>query len=133
MKRNHGRFLEVGARLRAARRAAGLMQQQVAEAIGVQRRAVYTWESGQRLPAEHLPALAALYGVTTSYLLHGVEPSSIELRELRVIADALTVEVSALRRDVDVVMRRLVALAELTGEALADLRVALERLLEERP
>ena len=76
-------------RLREARRAVGLTQQQVAERLGSSRRAVVEWEGGQRRPHVALPKLAELYGVSTSYLLDGAEPASVELRELRAAFDEL--------------------------------------------
>lgn len=74
---------QFAARLRQARKAAGLTQQEVAERIGVTRRAVWVWENEQVMPRTALPALAALYRVSETFLLYGIEPASAELRELR--------------------------------------------------
>jgi transcriptional regulator with XRE-family HTH domain len=76
-------------RLREARRGMGLKQQDVADRLQVSRRSVSEWEGGQRRPHSKLPELAALYGVSTSYLLTGAEPTSVELRELRETVDEL--------------------------------------------
>ena len=72
----------VGARLRDARRALGVNQQYVADALHVSRRAVSEWETGNREPFSKLPELAALYGVSTTFLLYGVEPANVELAEM---------------------------------------------------
>jgi transcriptional regulator with XRE-family HTH domain len=66
----------LGARLKAARITKQLSQQQVAEAVGVNRVRVSNWETDQHKPgAENLEALAALYGTTTRALLYG-EPDA---------------------------------------------------------
>ena len=118
-------------RLRDARRAAGLTQQQVADRLGVSRRAVSEWETGNRQPHVALPGLAALYGVSTTFLLYGVEPSSVELRELR--ADVLTLieKHDALSEELALTRRRLVDLAEATERVFAEQRSLLELLSSE--
>jgi transcriptional regulator with XRE-family HTH domain len=74
----------VGRRLAAARRARGLTQAQVAGRVGVKARAVWSWEHGEFAPtADRLPKLAKLYGITTRFLLYGIEDSSRELLALR--------------------------------------------------
>ena len=109
---------ELAGRLREARRAKGLTQQQVAVALHVSRRAVSEWETGARKPHVALPGLAALYDVTTTFLLYGVEPSSIELRRL---AD----DVAATRAD-------LAALAESTARSFDELqRLLVDALLHD--
>lgn len=49
----------VGKRIKAARKAKGLSQEQLGEKLGVSFQAVSTWETGKNIPdADHLPALA---------------------------------------------------------------------------
>jgi transcriptional regulator with XRE-family HTH domain len=84
-------------RLREGRRGVGLRQQDVADAIGVTRRAVSEWESGLRRPHQKLPELAALYGVSVSYLLTGAEESSVELRALRELMELMHEDIRFLR------------------------------------
>ena len=56
--------------LKAARKNTGLTQAQVAEKFGVTIRTVTSWETGEKLPrTNRLNELAALYGVTSDYLL----------------------------------------------------------------
>lgn len=60
----------VGRRLKEARNKAGMTQQQVADALGVARSTVATWESGQNdVDTATLKRLAEMYGTTTDWLL----------------------------------------------------------------
>lgn len=57
--------------LAGLRRASGLSQEKVAEAVGVTRQAVAKWELGETTPdVLHCDALAALYQVSLDDLLH---------------------------------------------------------------
>jgi len=105
----------VGDRLREGRRALGLTQSEVAKRLEVSRRAVSEWETNVRAPHSHIPALAALYGVSTTFLLYGVEPASVELRELRARVDALADDVAETRL-------MLSALAEQTDSLFVEIR-----------
>ena len=50
---------KIGSRIRAARKARGLSQEQLGEKLGVSFQAVSTWEQGKYIPdSDHLPALA---------------------------------------------------------------------------
>ena len=42
---------DLGARIRAARQAAGLSQEKLAERLGLTRQAVIKWETGQSAPS----------------------------------------------------------------------------------
>jgi transcriptional regulator with XRE-family HTH domain len=116
----------VGARLRDARRALGVNQQFVADALRVSRRAVSEWETGNREPFSKLPELAALYDVSTSFLLYGVEPTNVELTQVHehmhlVLENQGEIEstLSSLRSD-------LASLAELTSTLFAEWRRLVE-------
>ena len=51
--------LLIGARIKAARKAKGMSQENLAEKLGVSFQAVSTWEQGKFIPdSDHLPALA---------------------------------------------------------------------------
>ena len=76
--------MTLGSRIRSARRAAGLTQEQLAEKIGVSRQAVQAWEAkGQPPKFENLAPLAKALGVSLSQLteeaaapnVRAVEPS----------------------------------------------------------
>lgn len=112
----------VAIRLREARRAKGWTQQLVADELHVSRRAVSEWETGVRQPFSHLPELAALYAVSTSFLLYGVEPSSVELHALRLEMTQLLESQGRVETAVEQLSERLVELAEQTAQALVELR-----------
>ena len=60
----------LGERIRAARQAAGLSQEKLAERLGLTRPAVTKWESGQSAPStENLLRLAEVLGVPVTALL----------------------------------------------------------------
>jgi transcriptional regulator with XRE-family HTH domain len=64
-----------GARLHAAREAAGLSQAQVAEKLGISARAYAFWEREPvALKAEQLAALANVLGITADELIGREEP-----------------------------------------------------------
>ena len=61
-----------GAGLRARRDAAGMTQQQLADAIHISRVAVAMWETGRALPsAALLPQIAAALGCSIDELYEG--------------------------------------------------------------
>jgi transcriptional regulator with XRE-family HTH domain len=73
----------IGLRLRAARIAAELTQQDVATHFSCSRQAVSAWEGGRAMPdLAELIQLASLYAVTTDSLLVGVSDSEEEGRSL---------------------------------------------------
>ena len=60
----------LGERIRAARQAAGLSQEKLAEQLGLTRQAVTKWETGQSAPStENLLRLAEVLGVPVTALL----------------------------------------------------------------
>lgn len=67
--------MNVSERIQTLRKARGLSQEDLAEQIGVSRQAVGKWEARQSVPeADKLVALSDFFGVTTDFLLKGVEP-----------------------------------------------------------
>ncbi len=57
-------------KMASARKRAGLLQRQVAEALGVSIGAVAMWDTGERRPrVDMLPRIAKLYGCTVDELL----------------------------------------------------------------
>ena len=63
----------LGSKLSALRRARGLSQEQLAEAIGVSRQAVSKWELDAAAPEiDKIKSLADFYGVTKSGRSHVV-------------------------------------------------------------
>ena len=64
-------------RLAEARKNSGLTQGQVAENLHITTQSVSSWECGNSIPdTEKLPEIAALYGVTTDWLLSGKLPAA---------------------------------------------------------
>ena len=62
-----------------ARKRAGLLQRQVAEALGVSMGAVAMWDTGRNMPrADMLPKIAKLYNCTVDELLREDEPKNQE-------------------------------------------------------
>ena len=64
--------IEVGARIAAARRQAGIPQHALAAAVGVSRSAVAQWETGRAGQLRgNLSRIAAVLGVSTAFLMEG--------------------------------------------------------------
>ena len=59
----------IGERIKAARKAKGLSQEQLGEKLGVSFQAVSTWEQGKFIPdSDHLPALSRVLGLSLDSL-----------------------------------------------------------------
>lgn len=66
--------MNLSERIQALRKSKGLSQEELADQVGVSRQAVGKWESQQSVPeADKLVALSDFFGVTTDFLLKGVE------------------------------------------------------------
>ncbi len=77
-------------RLAEARKNCGLTQGQVAEKLYITTQSVSSWECGNSIPdTEKLPELAALYGVTTDWLLSGKLPAAEILEVTSNLSDRL--------------------------------------------
>ncbi|MBO4494342.1 MAG: helix-turn-helix transcriptional regulator [Clostridiales bacterium] len=75
-------------RIQYLRKTKGLSQEQLADAIGVSRQAVSKWESEQASPdLEKVVIMSEFFGVTTDYILKGIEP--IEPEDHKTIGDIL--------------------------------------------
>lgn len=74
----------LGSKLSSLRRARGLSQEQLAEAIGVSRQAVSKWELDAAAPEiDKIKSLADFYGVTTDYLLRADAESPVQPSDSR--------------------------------------------------
>lgn len=81
-------------RLAEARKNKGLTQGQVAEQLYITTQSVSSWECGNSIPdTEKLPELAALYEVTTDWLLCGKQPAAEILEVTSNLSDRLFSEV----------------------------------------
>lgn len=77
-------MVTLGYRLAEARKNCGLTQAQVAEKLYLTTQSISAWECGNSVPdTEKIPEIAALYGVTTDWLLSGRQPSAEILEALR--------------------------------------------------
>ncbi len=77
-------------RLAEARKNRGLTQGQVAEKLYITTQSVSAWECGNSVPdTEKLPELAALYGVSTDWLLSGKTPAAEILEVTSDLSDRL--------------------------------------------
>ena len=77
-------------RLTEARKNSGLTQGQVAENLHITTQSVSSWECGNSIPdTEKLPEIAALYGVTTDWLLSGKLPAAEILEVTSNLSDRL--------------------------------------------
>lgn len=63
--------MTVGEKIKAERKALGLTQSELGERLGVQKNAVSKWECGRvdDIPGSKIKAMAALFGVSPSYLI----------------------------------------------------------------
>ena len=87
-----------GEKLREARKAAGLSQEQFAEKMSVSRSAVAKWESDKGLPdVNNLKVMAQLLGVTIDYLLDDDE--KLNLSETKEPIDLESFEKTGKARD----------------------------------
>ena len=67
----------LGDRLAQARRNCGMTQSQDAQKLYITTQAVSSWECGNTMPdTEKIPEIAALYGVSSDWLLSGRTPSA---------------------------------------------------------
>lgn len=68
--------MNISDRIQSLRKARGITQEQLADAVGVSRQAVSKWEAEQSVPdLERIVAMAEYFDVTTEYLLRGIEPA----------------------------------------------------------
>lgn len=118
----------IGARIRSARRAAGLSQEQLAQEIHVGRRTVYEWETGERAPrGERLEQLSLALGVSNAFLLTGRENYFPELYALWETARAANAELEAqsiaLKQQTDELRRLRDEVTELAAATLDAVRL----------
>lgn len=77
-----------GEKLRAARKSAGLTQEQLSERLLVSRQAITKWESDKGLPdIENLKRLSALLGVSIDYLFDSGEAIDLSVTREKINLD----------------------------------------------
>lgn len=94
--RNRERATRAGDAIRDRRRELGLSQQELADAVGVDRRSVGAWETGRHFPARYLSNIAAVLGLRLDD--RAVEYLSDQelLARVRQLAEDLTVATAEL-------------------------------------
>lgn len=69
--------MNISDRIQYLRKQKGFSQEELADKVGVSRQAVSKWESEQSTPdLDKIITMSELFGVTTDYLLKGIEPVS---------------------------------------------------------
>ena len=77
-------------RLAEARKNCGLTQGQVADKLHLTTQSIRSWECGRSIPdTEKIPEIAALYGITTDWMLSGKLPSAEILEITSDLSDRL--------------------------------------------
>ncbi len=73
--------MTVGEKIKAKRKELGLTQTELGEKLGVQKNAVSKWETGRvdDIPGSKLRSMAALFGVTPSWLIDDAAPETVTL------------------------------------------------------
>ena len=67
--------MNIADRIQSLRKAKGMSQEQLADAVGVSRQAVSKWESEQATPdLDKVVIMSEIFEVTTDYILKGIEP-----------------------------------------------------------
>lgn len=70
--------MDIGKRIKEARRKLAMSREYLADMLGVCAQAVYNWESGRNIPAlESLALLCQLLHMSVQFLLTGREFSSV--------------------------------------------------------
>ena len=71
-------------RIQYLRKTKGISQEALADKVGVSRQAVSKWESEQSIPdLEKIIIMSDLFGVTTDYILKGIEPAADKEQKAR--------------------------------------------------
>lgn len=74
-------------RIQYLRKTKGISQEELADKMGVSRQAVSKWESEQSTPdLEKIIIMSNFFGVTTDYILKGIEPVEDEEQKSKEIA-----------------------------------------------
>lgn len=67
--------MNIAGRIQSLRKNKGISQEELADKVGVSRQAVSKWESEQSVPdLERVIIMSEYFGVTTDYILKGMEP-----------------------------------------------------------
>jgi DNA-binding XRE family transcriptional regulator len=91
--------LEVGWRIRQARKEVGLTQVQLAQKVGVSQRAAQAWETGEVIPYRWTKQIGKAVKRDPEWILHGEEADEdVRLERLETKVDELTRLLRAVNR-----------------------------------
>lgn len=77
-------------RIQYLRKTKGISQEELADKVGVSRQAVSKWESEQSTPdLEKVIIMSDFFGVTTDYILKGIEPVTDKEQKSKEIASKI--------------------------------------------
>ena len=80
--------MTIADRIQSLRKAKGMSQEELADAVGVSRQAVSKWESEQATPdLDKVVIMSDVFEVTTDYLLKGIEP--VKTDDHKTMADVI--------------------------------------------
>lgn len=97
--------IDIGARLKVARRSAGVTQQEAADAAGVKRTTVSNWEAGRNLPGLiQFRALLRMYGGTGYQILFGANPFELSRSEAQELSQLSKLASPELRSRIDMLL-----------------------------
>ena len=89
--------MNISDRIQSLRKAKGITQEQLADAVGVSRQAVSKWEAEQSVPdLERVVAMAEFFDVTTDYLMRSIEPTPAAQARAPVTARTMCIIATAL-------------------------------------
>ena len=88
--------MNIADRIQNLRKTRGISQEELADKIGVSRQAVSKWESEQSTPdLEKVIIMSDFFGVTTDYILKGIEPVENRQQDGRELASRILYIASA--------------------------------------
>lgn len=115
--------MEIKDRIKAIRNNYSLSQQDFADKLNVKKALVAHWETGRSNPGlENLTTLCKMFGVTSDYILFGVEaiaPEKHEIQtdgaidEIRALLKANSIQAAAERKELAIQNRTMMGMLEL--------------------
>ncbi len=87
---SHSVYMDMGSKIKAARKAANITQSALADVAGVSRNAVSQWENGDTYPTnDKLQRIARKLGVTVHYLLGEESRGEVNYNDLKMAIETI--------------------------------------------